>query len=102
MTAPPGRPHDSARVIVVEAPACHFCAEARAVLDVLAAEYPLQLEVVDIRSDRGRELVAAHRPALNPLVLLDGEFFSNGRLPRRKLDKLLAQRFGTARRIGAV
>jgi hypothetical protein len=31
---------------------------------------------------------------MSPLVLLDGTFFSSGRLPRRKLEKLLSGRYG--------
>ena len=40
-------------------------------------------------------LVAEHRPPLSPLVLVDGAYFSAGRLPRKKLAKLLTAR-GTA------
>ena len=29
---------------------------------------------------------------MNPLVLVDGQFFSSGRLPRKKLIKLLERR----------
>jgi len=39
-------------------------------------------------------LVQKYRASMSPLVLLDGEFFSHGRLPRRKLAKRLQQRFG--------
>ena len=33
---------------------------------------------------------------MTPLVLVDDEFFSHGRLPRRKLAKLLIERHGAA------
>jgi len=36
-------------------------------------------------------LLATHRPAMNPLVLLGGQYFSAGRLPRRKLEAYLRQ-----------
>ena len=32
---------------------------------------------------------------MSPLILLDGAYFSSGRLPRRKLAKVLDKRFGT-------
>jgi hypothetical protein len=76
-------------VTLVEAPACHLCDDARAVLEELSVEYPLSMRVLDINSAEGLALVAAHRPAMNPLILVDGEFFSAGRLPRGKLLKRL-------------
>ena len=79
-------------VTVVHSPACHFCDEAQTVLADLAETYPLMLDLVDIRTGAGQELIGLHRPAMTPLVLVDGEFFSFGRLPRRKLVKLLDAR----------
>ena len=92
------QPHDTgsspAVVTVVESEACHFCADAHRILADLAVEYPLLVDTVDVRSDAGRRLMAQHRAAMSPLVLLDGVFFSNGRLPRRKLAKVLTRRYG--------
>lgn len=79
-------------VTVVQAPACHFCHDATAALAELGLRVPFTVRTVPIDSEEGRALVAHHRPAMNPLVLLDGEFFSAGRLPRRKLAKALALR----------
>ena len=76
-------------VTVVHSPACHLCDNAQTTLASLAQSFPLELERVSIDSDRGRELVKRHRAAMSPLVLLDGEFFSSGRLPRGKLANLL-------------
>lgn len=87
MTALPALP-----VVVVTAPACHFCEEATEHLAEVAARHSLDLREVEITSPEGARLVAEHRPALNPLVLVDGRFFSAGRLPRRKLDALLRER----------
>ncbi|WP_305686391.1 glutaredoxin [Microbacterium sp.] len=78
----------------MESEACHFCVDARRVLADLAVGFPLVVDTVDVRSEAGRPLMARHRAAMSPLVLIDGAFFSNGRLPRRKLAKLLEQRFG--------
>ena len=79
------------RVTVVHAPACHFCEDAQDALAQLAHEVPLEVDVVDSDSPRGRQLLAAHRAGMFPLVLLDGAFFSAGRLPRRKLRAVLAR-----------
>ena len=89
------------RVTVVEAPACHYCADALETLHSMALEMAnttadnpapstlLEIETVNLRDPRGAALVREHRAAMSPLVLVDGEFFSQGRLPRRKLEKLL-------------
>jgi hypothetical protein len=85
-------PAEPARITVVENEACHFCEDAQRVLAELAGNYPLVLETVDVRSEPGQRLMRVHRASMSPLVLVDGQFFSHGRLPRRKLAKLLEQR----------
>ena len=79
-------------VTVVHASACHFCDDAGRALAELADSWPLVVHVVELESTEGTRLVQRHRPAMNPLVLVDGEYFSSGRLPRKKLVKLLAGR----------
>ncbi len=79
-------------VTLVHSPACHFCDDAAEVLRELAGEYAIDVSVVEIDSALGATLVAVHRPAMNPLVVVDGVFFSSGRLPRKKLVKLLESR----------
>lgn len=83
-------------VTVVHSPTCHFCDDARVALSDLCAEFPLQVEWVAAETPRGEELVGEHRAPMYPLVLVDGVFFSSGRLPRKKLRRLLAQRTGAA------
>lgn len=81
-------------VTLVHAPACHFCDDAQEVLARIAETYPLRVERVEAISPRGQQLMRTHRAAMSPLVLVDGAFFSSGRLPRRKLTQLLDQRAG--------
>jgi len=89
-------PH-TATVTVVTAPGCHFCEDARKALGAMAdAGAPIRIDLVEATSAAGRELLAAHRPAMNPLILVDGAWFSAGRLPRRKLETLLARRLTAA------
>jgi hypothetical protein len=78
-------------VTVVEAPACHLCEEAKSALTVLAEAYPMTIHVVPIGEEPGRTLMQHHRAPMSPLVLLDGRYFSSGRLPRRKLERRLAK-----------
>ncbi len=80
------------RITLVESPACHFCQDARQAIDEIGREHPLELEIRDVRSTEGASLMQIHRAAMSPLVLLDGEFVSSGRLSRGKLRKLLSAR----------
>ncbi|SDB80460.1 Glutaredoxin [Raineyella antarctica] len=81
---------------IVEAQACHFCADANRALAELGLEFPMVVERVDARSREGRALLQELRAPMTPLVLLDGWYFSSGRLPRRKLQRLLRNRTRTA------
>lgn len=98
MSSNAGRPAPgvATRVTVVESEACHFCADARRVLGELAQHYPLTVRTLDLRSAEGADLMRTHRASMSPLVLLDGAFFSHGRLPRRKLLRLLTERYGAS------
>jgi hypothetical protein len=77
-------------ITVVEAAACHLCEDAKSSLDVLAQSFPMTIEVLSIGDEPGRALMDRHRAPMSPLVLLDGEYFSSGRLPRRKLERRLS------------
>lgn len=91
MTVHNGGP--TAAVTLVTAPGCHFCDEAHSHLRTLISHgAPLDLTVIDATSAEGRSLLGAHRAAMNPLVLIDGSYFSAGRLPQRKLAALLQRR----------
>lgn len=79
-------------VTLVRSPACHLCDAALDTLDRLRESTPLRLRVLEARSDEGQQLVAEHRAAMSPLVLLDGEFVSSGRLRTGRLLDLLRQR----------
>ena len=80
------------RITVVTADACHFCDDAQAALAELARAYPLTVRPVAADSTDGQALLHAHGAGMFPLILVDGAFFSAGRLPRRKLARLLARK----------
>lgn len=83
-------------VTVVHSLACHYCADAEHVLAALAREFRLAVTFVLADTERGRDLVAEYRASMYPVVLVDGVFFSSGRLPRNKLRKLLQGRTAQA------
>jgi len=76
-------------VVLLSSRDCHLCEDAREALGELAREFPIRVREIDMASPDGLVLVAAHRPAMPPAVLVDGLLFSAGRLPRRKLRRLL-------------
>jgi len=78
-------------VILVEAPACHLCEDAKSALTDIAQSYPITVSVLSVLDEPGRTLMQEYRAPMSPLVLLDGQYFSSGRLPRRKLEKRLTK-----------
>lgn len=76
-------------VLVLTSDACHLCGDAMDALEELAREHPLAIRSVAMDSEEGRALAERHRPPMPPAVLIDGELFSSGRLPRKKLRRLL-------------
>jgi len=77
---------------LVVSSSCHLCEDAKLVLEEIASEFRLALRLVDAASPEGWALLARYRAGLLPLAILDGEWFSAGRLPRRKLRKALEAR----------
>ena len=78
-------------VVVVESAGCHLCDDAMRTLDALAADYPLQIERVDLESDDGRAIARTTRSPMPPIVLVDGKLLGWGRLSRGKLRRRLAE-----------
>lgn len=84
---------DSLTMTVVETAACHLCDDAHGVLDEFARRgYSIEVTTLDLRSSEGQALMQHHRAALSPLVLVEGRFFSQGRLSRGRLARLLEDR----------
>ncbi|HEX6581789.1 MAG TPA: glutaredoxin [Actinomycetota bacterium] len=83
--------HRPVEIVVVRSPACHLCEDAIEALDEMRARSSLDVRLVEMESEEGRDIVARHRPALFPAVLVEDRLFSSGRLPRRKLERILAR-----------
>lgn len=74
---------------------CTLCEQAKGVLDRLAADYGLVVEVVPVDTPDGAAIAVRSGMAFPPAVLLDGEPFSYGRLSERRLRKELDGRART-------
>ena len=76
-------------VLVVTSPACHLCDDALEALGELVNEYDLSIRETSIDSVEGQTVFQRFRPPLPPFVVIDGQLFSSGRLPRKKLHRHL-------------
>jgi hypothetical protein len=90
--------HPITTITVVHSIGCHYCEDAREALIEIGGRHPLHVQYLDAASPEGVEVVARHRVSMFPLVLVDGKFFSHGRLPRRKLLALLQSRMRASTR----
>lgn len=83
---------DGPTVTVVHTWAGPVDREAGYLLAGLVPDHRVTVELVDAAGPRGRALVEQHHVDAFPLVLVDGSFFSTGRLPRGRLMRLLQAR----------
>lgn len=77
-------------VVLLTKEGCHFCEQAKGVLGRLQGEYELDVRELPLESDEGRELAERSGALFPPVLIVDGEPFSYGRLSERKLRKALA------------
>ena len=68
---------------------CVYCDHAKQVLDRIAADYPLAVQSVSLESPQGDALARSVGAVFAPVVLVDCELFSCGRLSERKLRRHL-------------
>ena len=77
-------------ITIVTTEDCAFCEHAKQLLVRVAADAPLVVREVPLDSPEGRQITATIAAPFPPVVLLDGEAFSYGRLSERRLRKALA------------
>ena len=82
-------PPAAVQLTYVTAPACHYCDHGRDVLAEIAERVPLEVREVSLDSEEGRGLLAQHRFAFPPAVIVDGRLIAHGRLSARRLARLL-------------
>ena len=76
-------------VVLLTKDECHFCDEAKRVLARFADDGQLAFREVRLDSEEGREMATNAGVPFPPVVFLDGEYFSYGRLSERKLRRAL-------------
>ncbi len=85
---------DPFQAVLVTAPRCHLCDDAKGLLKELQRDYPLTVREVELPSDEGLALSRRFSMPFPPLLLINGIQFGHGRISRRKLVRLLNQRPG--------
>ncbi len=85
---------DRFEVVLVTAPRCHLCDDAKGLLKELRHDYPLTVREVELSSDEGLALSRRFSMSFPPLLLINGIRFGHGRISRRKLVRFLDQRPG--------
>jgi hypothetical protein len=68
---------------------CALCEHAKRVLARVAADHPITVTEIDLRTGQGAALALDAGVMFAPGVLLDGRPFSYGRLSERRLRKTL-------------
>jgi glutaredoxin len=81
-------------VVLVTAHRCHFCDDARNLLEDLGGRYPLAVREVELESDEGIAIATRFRVPFPPVLLLNGGYFGHGRISRRKLTRALDETIG--------
>lgn len=64
---------------------CGSCDAAKAILDRLAAKYPVAVSMVSLDTPEGQALAEKHAILFPPGILIEGEAFAYGRPSERQL-----------------
>jgi glutaredoxin len=80
------------RITVITKPDCHYCDDAKHLLQRLAPELGLEVEEIDLVTPAGQALAVASGMVFPPAILINGAPFSYGRLSERRLRRELARR----------
>lgn len=78
-------------VLILSAPACHFCDEAKSLFDRLAHEFALEIETKSISSEAGTALALTYGVLFPPGIFINGDLLQYGRPSERKIRARLAE-----------
>ncbi len=76
-------------IMLVTASRCHYCDDAKSLLEALRETYPLSIREIELTSDEGAAIVGRYRAPFPPVLVIDGEYFGHGRISHRKLGRAL-------------
>lgn len=81
-------------ITFVTSEGCHFCNDAKALLDDLTIRFQLEISEIDLTSAEGRAIASRWRVPFPPVILINGEYHGHGRISARKLIRALEANAG--------
>lgn len=78
-----------ARLTLYSRPGCHLCDEMKAVIERIGRELPLELDEIDISTDRDLERQYGHEI---PVLVIDGRRVAKYRISEQDLRRSLLAR----------
>ena len=82
-------------VVLLTRQTCAFCADAKEILDRLAAEFSLSVWVIDLDSAEGQELALRGGVMFPPGIFVGGDLVCYGRPSERRIRRELERRLVT-------
>lgn len=65
---------------------CHSCEEAKKIFEEVLPDFPkVQVDEIDIASEKGQKLVQKYSVMASPGIIIDDELFSTGGVDKEKL-----------------
>jgi glutaredoxin len=80
------------QVVILTQENCAFCEQAKAIMSRLAAEYELEVSLLELSSPEGRTLALQGGVMFPPGIFIGGEPFSYGRPSERALRREVERR----------
>lgn len=80
------------RVLLLTQDGCAACTQTTALVERLAAEYPLTLTTLDLQEPEAQALARRAGIAFPPGILIDGEAVGFGRVSERQLRREIVHR----------
>ena len=79
------------QVLLVTSSGCHFCREVDHLLEKLGQRFSLEVERIDLASERGSAIARRWRVPFPPVLLIEGEYHGHGRISERRLTRDLTR-----------
>jgi len=80
------------QVVILTQEDCAFCEQAKAIMSRLAAEYELEVSLLELSSPEGQTLALQGGVMFPPGIFIGGEPFSYGRPSERALRREVERR----------
>ncbi len=77
---------------VLTSPGCVHCAEFKKYWESVKDKFPeVEMNEIDLTSDKGQEMVQKHMIMASPGVIINGELFSTGGVNKEKFEEKLKE-----------